>query len=186
MSDIGRVVLEVLQKVAKEHSIDPESVQSHVNLVDIGFKSIDLARIIALLELELEVDPFERHPITDIRTMSDLCEVYENEFTRMACGDAPSMGTEWGKPTRTPLDGVRRSAPQEGKKPRNVMMVRYDSHARPGSIAIIGMAGSFPGAPTLDQFWTNIVEGVESITFFSDDELLKAGVDPEWVRHPAL
>jgi len=116
MSDTGRVVLEVLRKMAEERSIDPEAVQSHNNLVDIGFKSIDLARIIALLELELEVDPFERHPITDISTVGDLCEVYENELTRTASGDASSMGTERGKPTRTPLNGA---AGQRRKKARN-------------------------------------------------------------------
>ncbi len=38
-------------------------------------------------------------------------------------------------------------------------------------IAIIGMAFRFPGANNLDQLWRNLCEGVESITFFSDDEL---------------
>src|SRR6266566_2898448 len=44
-------------------------------------------------------------------------------------------------------------------------------------IAIIGMSGRFPGASCLSQFWHNLRSGVESITFFSDDELLAAGVD---------
>ena len=43
-------------------------------------------------------------------------------------------------------------------------------------IAIIGMAGRWPGARTLDEFWRNLAEGVESITRFSDEELLQAGV----------
>ena len=38
-------------------------------------------------------------------------------------------------------------------------------------IAIIGMAGRFPGARNIDQFWQNVANGVESISFFSDDEL---------------
>jgi acyl transferase domain-containing protein len=33
-------------------------------------------------------------------------------------------------------------------------------------IAVIGMAGRFPGAPTLDAFWDNLRRGVESITAF--------------------
>jgi phthiocerol/phenolphthiocerol synthesis type-I polyketide synthase E len=46
------------------------------------------------------------------------------------------------------------------------------STTHPGEgIAIIGLAGRFPGAPDLDTFWKNIREGVESITRFSDDEL---------------
>ncbi|MEH2207655.1 MAG: SDR family NAD(P)-dependent oxidoreductase [Nostoc sp.] len=45
-------------------------------------------------------------------------------------------------------------------------------------IAIIGMSGRFPGAKTLDEFWQNCCNGVESISFFSDEELELAGIDP--------
>ena len=43
-------------------------------------------------------------------------------------------------------------------------------------IAIVGMSGRFPGAPDLDHFWSNLANGVESITRFSDEILIKAGV----------
>ena len=33
------------------------------------------------------------------------------------------------------------------------------------------MAGRFPGARNLDEFWRNLRAGVESISFFSDEEL---------------
>ncbi|MEK8021436.1 MAG: beta-ketoacyl synthase N-terminal-like domain-containing protein, partial [Candidatus Parabeggiatoa sp.] len=46
------------------------------------------------------------------------------------------------------------------------------------SIAIIGMSGRFPGAKNTDEFWKNLKNGVESITFFSDEELIDAGIDP--------
>jgi acyl transferase domain-containing protein len=45
-------------------------------------------------------------------------------------------------------------------------------------IAVIGMAGRFPGAQNVEGFWQNLRRGVESITFFTDEELLKAGVEP--------
>jgi natural product biosynthesis luciferase-like monooxygenase protein/amino acid adenylation domain-containing protein len=51
-------------------------------------------------------------------------------------------------------------------------------------IAVIGMAGRFPGAPTLAAFWDNLCAGVESISFFSEQELAAAGIDPELTRHP--
>jgi acyl transferase domain-containing protein len=38
-------------------------------------------------------------------------------------------------------------------------------------IAIIGMSGRFPGAPSVDAFWDNLVRGVESISRFSPAEL---------------
>ncbi|HEY0602390.1 MAG TPA: type I polyketide synthase, partial [Herpetosiphonaceae bacterium] len=52
-------------------------------------------------------------------------------------------------------------------------------------IAIIGMAGRFPGAPDLDAFWRNLSAGVESITFFADDDLLAVGVDPAALSDPS-
>jgi hypothetical protein len=51
-------------------------------------------------------------------------------------------------------------------------------------IAVIGMAGRFPGAKNIDEFWDNLKNGVESITFFSNEELLEAGVEPELLENP--
>ncbi len=47
-----------------------------------------------------------------------------------------------------------------------------------GDIAVIGMMGRFPGAYNLDQFWQNLLDGVESVSFFSDQDVEAAGVDP--------
>jgi non-ribosomal peptide synthase protein (TIGR01720 family) len=54
------------------------------------------------------------------------------------------------------------------------------------SIAIIGMSGRFPGAPNLEAFWRNLRDGVESITFFSDDELEDSGWDTDLADLPDL
>ncbi|MEL4898482.1 type I polyketide synthase [Crocosphaera sp. Alani8] len=51
-------------------------------------------------------------------------------------------------------------------------------------IAIVGMAGRFPGAKNLDEFWENLSNGINSIEFLSQDELLANGVDPETVNDP--
>ncbi|HEX3153517.1 MAG TPA: type I polyketide synthase, partial [Candidatus Angelobacter sp.] len=51
-------------------------------------------------------------------------------------------------------------------------------------IAIIGMAGRFPRACNLQQFWENLRRGVEGTSFFSDEELEQAGIPPELLRHP--
>lgn len=39
------------------------------------------------------------------------------------------------------------------------------------AIAIVGMAGRFPGAADIEEFWRNLRDGVESISFFKDEEL---------------
>lgn len=51
-------------------------------------------------------------------------------------------------------------------------------------IAIIGMAGRFPQAPNLQRFWENLSQGIESTSFFSEEELEQAGISPELFRHP--
>ncbi|HEY0737453.1 MAG TPA: polyketide synthase, partial [Herpetosiphonaceae bacterium] len=51
-------------------------------------------------------------------------------------------------------------------------------------IAIVGMAGSFPGANTLATFWENLCAGVESIDQLSDDDLLARGVAPAALHDP--
>ena len=52
-------------------------------------------------------------------------------------------------------------------------------------IAIIGMAGRFPGAASIREYWRNLCAGVESITFATDEELLAAGVPRERFERPA-
>ncbi|MBP5972970.1 SDR family oxidoreductase [Brasilonema sp. CT11] len=59
-------------------------------------------------------------------------------------------------------------------------------------IAIIGMAGRFPGAKNVEEFWQNLQIGVESISFFTDEELLSSGIekavlsDPNYVKARAV
>ncbi|HLP60629.1 MAG TPA: type I polyketide synthase, partial [Candidatus Deferrimicrobium sp.] len=51
-------------------------------------------------------------------------------------------------------------------------------------VAIIGMAGRFPGAADIDEFWENLKKGSETITFFTDEELIEAGVSPDLLQDP--
>lgn len=57
---------------------------------------------------------------------------------------------------------------------------QFPAHA----VAIVGMAGRFPGASDLDAFWRNIREGVEALEPFSDADLQEAGVDPALSGQP--
>jgi phthiocerol/phenolphthiocerol synthesis type-I polyketide synthase E len=60
-----------------------------------------------------------------------------------------------------------------------------DGRQRTGAeIAVIGMALRFPGASTVEGFWDNLCRGVESVSRFSDLELIEAGVDPALLSRP--
>jgi acyl transferase domain-containing protein/thioesterase domain-containing protein/aryl carrier-like protein len=51
-------------------------------------------------------------------------------------------------------------------------------------IAVIGMAGRFPGAADLPTFWKNLSAGVESVHYFTDEELRAAGETEEAIADP--
>ena len=59
------------------------------------------------------------------------------------------------------------------------MILQGESDERQWSgaeVAVVGLSGRFPGAGTLDEFWSNLRGGVESVTFFTDEEV-RMGVD---------
>ncbi len=51
-------------------------------------------------------------------------------------------------------------------------------------IAVIGMSCRFPGAQNIDEFWHNLVNGVESITRLTDEEILQSGVPASYLNNP--
>lgn len=55
---------------------------------------------------------------------------------------------------------------------------RWKPQADP--IAIIGMAGRFPGAHDVDQLWANVAQGVESIAILTQEDMRAAGI-PETI-----
>jgi acyl transferase domain-containing protein/surfactin synthase thioesterase subunit len=55
----------------------------------------------------------------------------------------------------------------------------------PASVAIVGIACRFPGAPDQRAYWHNLCSGIESITVFTDDELAAAGVPAQRLSDPA-
>ena len=63
-------------------------------------------------------------------------------------------------------------------------MSQQTSESSGNEIAVIAMAGRFPGAATLERYWANVRDGVESVRFFSDEELLAAGEDPSLLADP--
>ena len=58
-----------------------------------------------------------------------------------------------------------------------------DDHAV-SEVAVIGFAGCFPGARDAEEFWRNLRDGVESISFFTPDEMIASGVGPDQFEVP--
>jgi phthiocerol/phenolphthiocerol synthesis type-I polyketide synthase E len=70
--------------------------------------------------------------------------------------------------------------------------VTTNNELPPNAIAVVGMAGRFPGANSLSAFWDNLCRGEESIVTLSEDDLLAAGIGEKvlgnhaYVRRAAL
>jgi acyl transferase domain-containing protein len=54
------------------------------------------------------------------------------------------------------------------------------------AVAIIALAGRFPDAGDVSGFWRNLLDGVESIRPFTDEEYLASGGDPAGLADPYL
>lgn len=76
------------------------------------------------------------------------------------------------------------SGEQNGTFHAPLPKVSSPKNADDRTIAIVGMAGRFPGAENLEQFWANLAAGVESITHYSEEELRAAGLSDELIAHP--
>ncbi|MFE9750404.1 type I polyketide synthase [Saccharothrix saharensis] len=51
-------------------------------------------------------------------------------------------------------------------------------------VAVIGMAARLPGADDVRAFWAQLRAGVEGISRFDPEELIRRGADPDYVRRP--
>jgi phthiocerol/phenolphthiocerol synthesis type-I polyketide synthase E len=62
----------------------------------------------------------------------------------------------------------------------------FSAEALPdNAIAVIGMAGRFPGANSVSAFWDNLRRGEESIVTLSEDQLSAAGVSDRALANPS-
>ncbi|MBS0340811.1 MAG: amino acid adenylation domain-containing protein, partial [Proteobacteria bacterium] len=93
---------------------------------------------------------------------------------------------------RQPTPAALAKALDEAQAARSQAALKAPQHADAAShaqepIALIAMAGRFPGAGSVEQFWDNLVAGRDTITVF-DDSTLDAGVsaalraDPDYVK----
>jgi acyl carrier protein len=82
--DLELTVNEAILEVVREKNPGVSEVRGGQQLnADLGLKSLDLARIVASLEMALEADPFaELVAITSIRTVGDLVGAYRRFFDK--------------------------------------------------------------------------------------------------------
>lgn len=134
-----------------------EEVGIHDNFFELGGHSLLLLQVQCMLH-----EQFGRQvSVVDMfryPTINALVKYFSQEQTE-------KTATEQGK---------QRSALRRSKRTASV----------DNDIAVIGMSCRFPGANTIEEFWQNLCDGVESISFFTDEEVLASGVEPELLKNP--
>ncbi|MDQ1350832.1 MAG: hypothetical protein QG657_1134, partial [Acidobacteriota bacterium] len=133
-----------------------EKVGIHDNFFDLGGNSLSIIRLNSRLKQALP-DKKDISVVTlfNYPTVSSLARYLNREEQETANVDE----TEAGK-------------------------VKSRIESSKNEIAVIGMAGRFPGAKNIDQFWENIKNGVESIRFFTKEQLEQMGVEAELINNP--
>lgn len=62
--------------------------------------------------------------------------------------------------------------------------VKQSDGATGTRVAVIGLSGRFPGAANIEEFWNNLCNGVESISIFTDEQVMEEGIGADVVKKP--
>jgi microcystin synthetase protein McyG len=137
--------------------------------------------VLGIAEVGLDDNFFELggHSLLLVETQSRLQALFGSSFSVVEMFKYPTIQTLAQYLTTEPTES---KSFQEGKARAKTRQTQATS--KNSDIAVIGMSCRFPGANTIDEFWHNLQNGVESITFFSEAELAEAGIDPASVNHP--
>ncbi|MCI0726484.1 MAG: amino acid adenylation domain-containing protein [Chloroflexi bacterium] len=122
-----------------------------------------------------------------VQMQSSLREAFNKEIPLLELFKNPTISAlaRYLNPLPTERVASEHLAHKQVPAPKEAQKQRLGPKEGTGSeIAIIGMVGRFPRAKNLDEFWQNLRNGVECITFFSDEELLTAGVSLAELRNP--
>jgi amino acid adenylation domain-containing protein len=119
------------------------------------------------------------HSLLLVQAHAKLQELFDHGLTVIDLFKYPTVSALARFLTREDIE-----TPLHESIPTQVEPTKLSSANRERAIAIIGMAGRFPGSKNLAQFWENLKNGVESIKTFSDRELESSDVDPVALKDP--
>jgi acyl transferase domain-containing protein/surfactin synthase thioesterase subunit len=136
----------------------PGGLDADVSFYDLGLSSADLLQITARLEEALGTRLYPTL-LFEHGTITALAQHLEREHAAALAtstqGVASTPASAEAEPSR-----ARDPAPGPGTP---LAGARMTENARMEPLAIIGLAGRYPGAPDLDAFWRNLAQGVDAI-----------------------
>ncbi|MGG4217621.1 amino acid adenylation domain-containing protein, partial [Paenibacillus jamilae] len=165
-SDVEHQVLTIWKKL-----LDVDHLSTDDAFFDVGGNSFSAAemvrRIKDKLECDISVTALFKYPT--VRELSAY-------ITKIKGEDSPPSSPEQTDPAEDTISSGIDSKEDE-RKPSSPDY--YED-----SVAIIGISSHFPGAKNHVEFWSNLRAGVESVRYFSQEELAQLGLEREIVEHP--
>ena len=145
------------RKVLKiwQNVLNRDDISYEDNFFDVGGESLLAAKLIGHLEVELSSDTrIHRNRLT-------VTELYSN-------------------PTCSAL--IRRllviSDSSEEEEKENETRDSEEEY-----VAVVGLSGTFPGASDISSFWSNLVQGKDSLRRFTESELMSKHVSSSALRN---
>jgi amino acid adenylation domain-containing protein len=132
-----------------------EKIGTHDNFFDLGGNSLKILQVNQKLNQALGI----RIPAVYLFKYPNISTLKSYLQQERPGIDVPTMGIATGKQ-------------QEQKTVESA------------DIAVIGMAGRFPGANNIRQFWENLKNGIETIWFFTTRELEESGETDQLLADP--
>ncbi|ATF14554.1 non-ribosomal peptide synthetase [Brevibacillus brevis X23] len=159
-SDIEQRTLKIWQDV-----LNVEGISTEDGFFDVGGDSILATMVVAKMteEFQCDLNVTTLFKYVNIREISEyIATRKENESDEQADFVNPNQAT----------------ANSEGQVEETYPEYYEDS------IAIIGISCHFPGAKNHREFWENLRNGVESVRFFSDEEIDQLHLPDEYLQNP--
>lgn len=147
----------IAEKIYKTTKLKELSNQD--SLIDHGVDSIAIVNLVKLFEKDLKkYNPsisLNKGLVFEYSTKALLFEFFTKKYFKSLAQLFPIQKSEIKQKTTTPQkEFVSASIPQTLNEQ---------------SIAVIGLAGRFPGADTIEEFWGNLVEGKNSVRIIPKD-----------------
>ncbi len=169
-TEVEQTIAAVWQEV-----LHVEKVGLNDNFFDLGGHSLLMAQVSKKLQdvLDRDVSIIElfKHP-----TISSLAQYLSSK------SDSQPVQKSYDRVNQQNSNAINRPSqlPSQTQEATSHSLTQNSLEG----IAIIGMSGRFPGAKNLDEFWQNLRNGVESISFFTEQELKDAGVNSAALSNP--
>ncbi|WP_237449143.1 amino acid adenylation domain-containing protein, partial [Paenibacillus sp. OT2-17] len=167
-SDVEHQVLAVWKKLLNVDDLSTDDA-----FFDVGGNSFSAAEMIGrvkeLLECDISVTALFKYP-----TVKELSAY----ITETRSENVDSQTEQSHTPEQT--DTAENTALPKMVSGEDDLEPSYPDYFE-DSLAIIGISCHFPGAKNHAEFWSNLRAGVESVRFFSEEELVGLGLEKEIV-----